>query len=98
MRISGLSHAAPIDTELRAGHGHKEPPSHTAGGHDEHPKSAGASSPPANGASGPDGNSHSHEAAMRQAFNTVLGAIAFQMLDSQMASLSDAMAETDEDT
>lgn len=97
MRISGLSHAAPIDTELRASHGHKEP-SHTAGGHAEHPKSSGAGSPPADGASGPDSNSNSHEAAMRQAFNTVLGAIAFQMLNSQMASLSDAMAETDEDT
>ncbi|MGV7213422.1 hypothetical protein [Bradyrhizobium sp. UFLA05-112] len=97
MRISGLGHPAPIDSELRAAHGHKEP-SHAAGAHEGHPKSPVASSPPANGASGPDSNSNSHDAAMRQAFNTVLGAIAFQMVDSQMASLSDAMTETEEDT
>ncbi|WP_156918233.1 hypothetical protein [Bradyrhizobium sp. Cp5.3] len=94
MRIPSSSEAARFDTDLHAAHGQKER-SHAAGAHDEHARSPSASSA-ANGASGPDSNSH--DAALRQAFNVALGAVAFQIGNSEMAAFQDAMAETDEDT
>ncbi|BBC02554.1 nodulation protein NopC [Bradyrhizobium elkanii USDA 61] len=95
MRISSSSAAGHLDSDLHATGGGKKG-SRAPGEHDDHGQSHGAGAPLNGGASGPDADSQA--AAMQQAFNVALGAVAMQFVSSAMGRFDDAMAETEEDS
>ncbi|SFQ08508.1 hypothetical protein SAMN05216330_11536 [Bradyrhizobium sp. Ghvi] len=94
MRLTSSSAAGHVDADIHAAGGKKE--SHKPGERDDHGRSPDANVPVNGGASTPGGNSH--EAAMQQAFNVALGAIALQVANSSMSDFDDVMAETEEDS
>ncbi|WP_156489803.1 hypothetical protein [Bradyrhizobium sp. DOA1] len=94
MRIPSSNAGAGLETDLHAARGGKKG-AHTRDPHDEHDRSPSASGP-VNAASNPD--SGSHDAALRQAFNVALGAVAFQLANNAMTSFQDTMAETEENS
>ncbi|MDA9522783.1 MULTISPECIES: hypothetical protein [unclassified Bradyrhizobium] len=98
MRVTSSSGAGHVDADLHAagGKGGGKNGSHKPGERDDHGRSPDANIPANGGASNPGGNSH--EAAMQQAFNVAVGAIALQFANSAMSRFDDVMAETEEDS
>ncbi|WP_042337078.1 hypothetical protein [Bradyrhizobium sp. DOA9] len=98
MRVTSSSAARHGDADLHAGGGNSggKNGSHKPGEREDHGRSPDANIPANGGASTPGGNSH--EAAMQQAFNVALGAVALQFANSAMSHFDDVMAETEEDS
>ncbi|MBP0111642.1 MULTISPECIES: hypothetical protein [Bradyrhizobium] len=98
MRVTSSSAAGHVDADLHAAGGKSggKKGSHKPGERDDHGRSPDANIPVNGGASTPGGNSH--EAAMQQAFNVALGAVALQFVNSAMSHFDDVMAETEEDS
>ncbi|MGY3238047.1 hypothetical protein ACVWZ4_001295 [Bradyrhizobium sp. USDA 4472] len=98
MRVTSSNVAGHADADLHAAGGKSggKTGSHKPGERENHGRSPDANIPVNSGASTPGGNSH--EAAMQQAFNVALGAVALQFANSAMSHFDDVMAETDEDS
>ncbi|MBB4258139.1 MULTISPECIES: hypothetical protein [Bradyrhizobium] len=97
MRVTSSSAAGHVDADLHAAGGKSggKKGSHKPGERDDHGRSPDANVPVNGGAST---GSNSHEAAMQQAFNVALGAVALQFANSAMSRFDDVMAETEEDS
>ncbi|MDA9496254.1 hypothetical protein [Bradyrhizobium sp. CCBAU 11357] len=98
MRVTSSSAAGHVDADLHAAGGKSsgKKESHRPGERDDHARSPDANIPVNGGAAAPGGNSQ--EAAMQQAFNVALGAVALQFANSAMSHFDDVMAETEEDS
>ncbi|MGY4627369.1 hypothetical protein [Bradyrhizobium sp. USDA 4486] len=98
MRVTSSSAAGHVDADLHAAGGKSggKNASHKPGERDDHGRSSDANIPVNGGASTAGGSSH--EAAMQQAFNVALGAVALQFANSAMSRFDDVMAETEEDS
>ncbi|WP_128916003.1 hypothetical protein [Bradyrhizobium nanningense] len=97
MRVTSSS-AWHVDADLHAAGGKSSGKngSHKPDERDHHDRSPDANIPVNSGASTPGGTSR--EAAMQQAFNVALGAVALQIANSAMGNFDDVMAETEEDS